>query len=148
MSKFILFVCTGNTCRSPLAEGFANAEFKQRKIDCHAESAGLFAEAGGANEKSITAAAEYGVDITAHQARQLTPELINGATVIYTMTPDQANMLCLAFPDMSKKISPITPGGVPDPYGGTEGNYRQCAKQIKQAVGIIAERLADGTETG
>ncbi|MBO5248826.1 MAG: low molecular weight protein arginine phosphatase [Clostridia bacterium] len=139
MSKKILFVCTGNTCRSPLAEGFANAEFQRRNLNYTAESAGLAADEGGANEKSVLVAAEYGVDISRHKARQLTVEMAEEAERIYTMTPAQAYLLRQRLGN--KKILPLTDDGIQDPFGGSEETYRQCAKEIYKAIQTIGEEL-------
>ena len=139
MKKTILFVCTGNTCRSPLAEGFAREEFQKRNLDYTAKSAGLSADEGGANEKSIQMAAEYGVDISHHRATQLTVESAREAERIYTMTPAQAYLLQRILPD--KKILPLTEEGIADPFGGSEEVYRQCAREIKKAVEALGEEL-------
>lgn len=148
MNDTILFICTGNTCRSPLAEGFAKEEFQRRNLSLTAESAGLFPSPGGANEKSIGAAKEYGIDLSGHKTRPLTAEMAEGAVAVVTMTPEQAEMLREALPHMSKKIFPLTPEGISDPYGGSEETYRQCAKEIRDGVKAIAERIANGTEIG
>lgn len=135
----ILFLCTGNTCRSPLAEGFANKIFRESRLDYTAESAGLSADVGGANEKSVLAAKEYGVDLSSHKARQLTGEIAEQAERIYTMTPAQAYLLKQLLP--GKKIFPLTDGGIADPYGGSEEIYRRCAEEIYEAIQKIGEEL-------
>ncbi len=141
MSKTILFLCTGNTCRSPMAEGFANQIFQEMELEYTAQSAGLAADEGGANEKSILAAAEYGVDISGHRAKPLTVELAKTAEILYTMTPAQAYLLRQMLP--GKKIFPLTDEGIQDPYGGSEDVYRECAKEIYEAVKRIGKELKD-----
>ena len=143
MSKQILFLCTGNTCRSPMAEGFAKDIFTKRGPDYSVESAGLHADGGPANEKSVRAAMTlFGIDISNHKSRQVTEEMLNNADEIVTMTQEQAAFLKQYFPHLNEKIFPITEQGIADPYGGSEEEYKTCAEEIYRAV---ARRAEEGT---
>jgi len=118
-----------------MAEGFTRKIAEETGAEIEASSAGLQADGGPANEKSVRAAEVlYGVDLTNHQSRQVTVEMLEEADAVITMTPDQAALLRSVLPRMSKKISSITDGGVRDPYGGTEEDYLNCAKQIYDAI--------------
>lgn len=140
MKRKILFLCTGNTCRSPMAEGFFNKIATERGMDYEAKSAGLQADGGPANEKSIRAAEVlYGVDISTHQSRQVTAEMLINADAVVTMTVDQAELLKALLPEIRNKISSLTPEGVRDPFGGTEEDYLNCAGQIYQALAARTE---------
>lgn len=132
--KRILFICTGNTCRSPLAEGLAKKMAKDRGLSHEIESAGLSVFPDGANPHSITVAAEYGADLTQHRARPLTDTMLLQADKIYTMTRSQADLLKRIYPSGSEKIKTLCDQDVSDPYGGTEEDYRLCAQQIWEGL--------------
>ena len=73
----ILFGCTGNTCRSPMAAGLMNKIAIEEDLDVRIESAGLFAAEGSpASDEAIEAMKKYDVDLSDHRAKQITPELI------------------------------------------------------------------------
>ena len=76
----------------------------------------------------------YDIDLSHHISRQVTPQMLEQADFIVTMTKDQAALLKMLFPQMSEKISPISSEGIRDPYGGTEDDYLACAKQIYNAI--------------
>ena len=120
----ILFVCTGNTCRSPLAAALA------RKTGWDAESAGLYAVPGApATPPARRAALRHGADLSAHRARPLTDALAARAEKILVMTPDHAAALRARFPQCAGKISVLSPA-IPDPYGGDDGDYERCVQGL------------------
>lgn len=140
--KRVLFLCTGNTCRSPMAEGIARKIAEDHGAEADMKSAGLFAQGGPAAEHAVRVCAHrFGVDLSAHVSRQVTAEMIGQADEVLTMTPDQAATLRQILPEQANKISPITPNGIPDPYGGTEEDYTRCADAIFEALSAMEDRL-------
>lgn len=130
--KKILFICTGNTCRSPMAAGLFNMMAQDRSLQGFtAGSAGLAAMPGDeAAPNAITAAGELGADISGHRSRAYNPHMADEADLLVCMTPAHAELL-KDVPD-EKKI--ILAGGVPDPYGGSLEEYRLCAKKIIEGL--------------
>jgi len=142
----IIFVCTGNTCRSPMAEGFFNMLCaKGDKIS--AISRGTFAENGApASRFSVISAAELGADISDHQASQLTQSDVSCADYIFTMTKAHKDLIVSAFPDFSNKVFSISEFAscpdISDPYGGDLSVYRECAAEIFDATEKIYKILS------
>jgi len=130
--KKIMFICTGNTCRSPMAEGLFREMLKVRKIEnIICESAGTSAYAGDeAEPNAVAAAAELGADISAHRSRSYDPYMVDDTDLFVCMTPIHALMLD-GVPEDKKTI---LAGGVPDPYGGDLDEYRACAKKISEGL--------------
>lgn len=140
----VIFVCTGNTCRSPLAEGLFKYKLQKLNIDgVEVTSAGLAAFAGDeVSVNSVNAAQNYGVDISAHRARPLSPyELDN--SLIFCLGASHYNALA---PFVDKDRLFILGKGISDPYGGTQEIYDRCAEEISQALdGVLKTVIQFGT---
>lgn len=143
MINKVLFVCVGNICRSPMAEGL----FKQALPDRAVFSAGLSAMVGDqADPLSIQLMWEYGIDIRAHRARGLAGWMISETDLIVTMDQDQKRFIEQRYPTAKGKVVRIGEGGnydIPDPYQQGLPVFRQSFNLIAQGIDQLAERIAD-----
>ena len=128
----IIFICTGNTCRSPMAEGLMKKLLCDRGIDgIEVTSAGLAAYPGDeVSEKSVNAAKKYGVDISSHRSRRVSEYMLESG-VFVCMTAAHAEVL---KPYLTENRLFILGNGIADPYGGTQEIYNLCAEEINSAL--------------
>lgn len=140
----ILFVCTGNTCRSPMAAALMNKLAIDENLDMRIESAGIFAEEGApASNEAIIAMKKYDVDLLSHHAQQINSELIEKSDVIITMTEGQKQL----FADVAKEKTFTlleyagVEGDIEDPFGGEVEEYEEVAEEIYLALQAIVEKL-------
>lgn len=142
----VLFLCTGNTCRSPMAEGLFRSFLEERgREDIAVSSAGLAAHPGApASENAVAVMAEQGIDLSHHRARLATKELLQKADRIVCMTESHRNALISLGVDSGKII--VMPGGVTDPFGGSVDRYRSCRNAIAAAFPELL-KILDGRNT-
>lgn len=128
----ILFVCTGNTCRSPMAEVMMIELLKEKGIKgVEVSSAGTSVSfSSGASYNSIMTMAKKNIDLTSHTSRMLTDGMLSAADAVYTMTRSQAAMVKRMFPGFSGKVRPLAERDITDPFGGDLDEYQTCADEI------------------
>lgn len=150
----ILLVCTGNTCRSPMAEGILNSILRDRGVDnIVVSSAGTGAmDDLPATPYAVEAARLWGIDISGHRSRELREDMIRNADLILAMAPEHVQrilniddralrktFLIRAFP------SPYSPSqeGVQDPIGGSLEEYNETYMELDEILRRIANKIIE-----
>ena len=143
MTKLLLFVCTGNTCRSPMAEGFAQNWMKNNQIEgWEVASVGIFAGVGFPTSKETTEALrEHGV-IFKGESTPLTKELVDRASVVLCMTSSHCMDVASIAADPTKVEMLNLYGEIIDPVGCDQSVYDELAKKM---LDIIPKRLLEIT---
>jgi glycine hydroxymethyltransferase len=141
--KTILFVCTGNVCRSPMAEGLLRRAMAGRN-GFRVLSAGVGAQEGQPpSAHAVGVMRELGIDVASTRSRMLTPELVDDAAYIFGMTRGHVDSITMLYPQAAEKtflvrefdetLEPYEKD-IPDPIGGSYELYRQCRDQIEQSI--------------
>ena len=130
----ILFVCTGNTCRSAMAGAILNHLAKETGAKICADSCGVAAFPAPASQNAVLAVGElYGIDLSNHTAKMVNADLVDKADIIFAMTPRHAAALLSLFPETADKLVVADPEIV-DPYMQNLSVYKDCAKELYSQI--------------
>lgn len=144
----ILFVCTGNTCRSPMAQGLLEKMAKDRGLNINIKSAGIFALDGQrASKEAIEVLKEDGIDISSHRANMIHRDLLKEADLILTMSISHKEALIFKYDFVKEKIYTLKEYAygieedILDPFGGNVTVYKNTKEEIAKALEEIIKRF-------
>lgn len=146
----IMFVCTGNICRSAMAEKLLNKRAKEEKLNIEAYSSGTFAENGDyPTIEAIETMQEYNIDMKSHRATNIKKSNIEEMDLVLCATTNHKNMVLQLYPELEGKVYTMkeyvedTENGldISDPWGYDLVIYRKCAAEINKIIQKIIDKM-------
>ena len=143
----VVFVCTGNTCRSPMAAAMATQIFAEAGLNVDVISAGVSAMPGqSASCHAVTVMKEGGLCLLSHRAAAVSGDMLSGKALVLTMTSGHRAVLLSDYPSAKDKIFTLAQyvgdcANVVDPFGGSVEEYRNCAAQIRALLILAAKKI-------
>jgi protein-tyrosine phosphatase len=149
-TQYLLFVCTGNTCRSPMAEVIARAAAERRGLDLLVGSAGLVVSSGApAADLAVTVARRHGLDLSSHQSRPITEDMVAAVDLVLGMTSRHVEAVRPAVTTgraaiVTAFLAPTHSAlgtDIDDPFGGDEDDYERAFGQLAEAIDALLEQI-------
>ena len=144
----ILFICTGNTCRSPMAEGFMKDIAEKKGIDVKVSSAGVFAFDGQlVSKEAVEVMKSEGIDISDHRAKTVNKTLLESADLILTMSSSHKRELLRKFDFIKNKVYTLkeyvygSEEDIQDPFGQGIKAYINAKNEIKKSIIKVVEKI-------
>lgn len=149
MTRHVLFICTGNICRSPIAAGLLRRALQRdgpTAPTIEVDSAGVSPAEVNVPAEAIEIMQGYGVDLASHHPKALSPELVEWADLILAMSQDHSRTILRRFADAEGKTFTLTEfvghqGDIPDPFGYGKFTYESCAIALDKLVQLAVIRL-------
>ena len=137
----VLFVCTGNTCRSPMAEGIFKKIVAEKNLkNINVSSAGIAADnRSGATENAVKVCQEWNVDLKSHVSKSIFDVNVENIDSFFVMTQSHRDFLINL--GVKKERIFVLGSQIPDPFGGNIEVYAQCRNQIYRAISELIENF-------